>query len=522
MQDFPELSTLRSEERSLSDFPLLPSKLLAMNDKAIVFDNGETGLFKVYSLPDFGFLYSFGEIGEGPDQLKFVDQNSLQVHNQAIVVFTGEEIVKYTLDLTYAEEIQRTKLPMLGSLLPINRLVLLTDSLFISDIWEVRPGGAEHQISDVKGQASVVHFGKLPQDASTNRLEQSELYRRYLKSLVVNRESGKMVSFYIHENLIRYYSKEGYLVREVEVDFFNGRDIDRNDFTFRVEPVATKDFIYVMYIGRSKQEIIDEPMDFRPQIEIWDWDGNLIRRYLLDQPITTFAVSDDYKKLYGISFFKEDVLFEYDLNPLDVASSIVGNHGEDLLQSTTQKPRGEIRKSGSTQKVVAENDFYSMELPIGWNYATNMFKERNLISEQNGVYTNYGGYVMENHLVESKVENGACGASMQIWVSSPVTLNFDIPSYLRSRVEGFRSNNDLLDLTVREFSDSLGEGYIIRYRSRSVDPKGNTQHHIWERAIYEKDGAIIQTSFGSCELFDRYYEEVRESFATLRLKKKVQ
>lgn len=45
---------------------LRPSKLISHANKLIVFDDQTDNLFKVFSLPDVNYQYSFGAIGQGP------------------------------------------------------------------------------------------------------------------------------------------------------------------------------------------------------------------------------------------------------------------------------------------------------------------------------------------------------------------------------------------------------------------------------------------------------------------------
>ena len=87
--EIPESGVLLSKEITLGNSALLPSKILPFPDKAIIFDNGKEDLFKVYRLPEFTFLYSFGEIGEGPNEFFYVNENSLQAMEDNLVVASG-------------------------------------------------------------------------------------------------------------------------------------------------------------------------------------------------------------------------------------------------------------------------------------------------------------------------------------------------------------------------------------------------------------------------------------------------
>ncbi|MFO7825577.1 MAG: BF3164 family lipoprotein [Cyclobacterium sp.] len=488
LDEVPNAVGLESKELSLDNFPLLPSKLILLSEKAVIFNNAKKDLFKVYSLPSFDFLFSFGEIGEGPNEFSFVDPNSVQTLNENLVIFSGSQITKVKLENEKEKFTERIEV-LEGSSSPINRLVLINDSIYVSDIWEATPGGEEHLLVNLVSNEEIDKFGRYPQDPSGDQLKPGERYRQYMKTLVSHPGNGRLATFYIYQNLIKYYSEDGELLQEIEVNSDYANDSDGDDFTYRVEPFATKEFIYVLHVGKTKKEAIEQPDAFRPHLEIWDWDGNLVERYLLDQPITTFAVSPKFEKLYGMSFFKEDVIFEYNLK-----------NSKNL-------------NLGDSEKNQIENDYYQIELPAGWNYATNIAEEKNVIREKNDFYINYGGFVRER-----TKDSSGCGASIQLWLSKPINEDFDISAYIESKFADFKSNSDLEELSVQQFSNSMGKGYILRYDTRSVDPKGRENHHKWERTIYEKEGIIIETSFGSCDLFERYYDEVQLAFASLNLK----
>ena len=78
---------------------------------------------------------------------------------------------------------------------------------------------------------------------------------------------------------------------------------------------------------------------------------------------------------------------------------------------------------------------------------------------------------------------------------------------------------DPVPLTVKEISgDEKSKGYRLNYANQLVDSKGVKYIHQNEVTIIEKKNRIIQTFFGSCDVYEHYYEKVQEALATLTLK----
>ncbi|GHV65272.1 hypothetical protein FACS1894199_05540 [Bacteroidia bacterium] len=72
---------------------------------------------------------------------------------------------------------------------------------------------------------------------------------------------------------------------------------------------STQQFIYTLYSNK----ILADPDLTCSHLLVFDWDGNPIKRYLLDTPLTTFCINSQGTKLYGIAFMPETTIVQYDL-----------------------------------------------------------------------------------------------------------------------------------------------------------------------------------------------------------------
>lgn len=514
IREIPDSGNLISKEITLAKAALLPSKILLFEDKAVIFDNKKEELFKVYSLPDFSFLYSFGKIGEGPDEFRFVDANSLQRLENNLVVVSSLNMIKVRLGEEGAILGETFDLITSNSE-PVNRLLLVNDSIYVSDIFDAIPGAPEHQMTRLGLNEEVTKFGKYPQIPSDNNLPEGSLYREYLKTMVVNPKDGRMAAFYSHQNLIKFYSTKGDLLEEIEVESTLEDYSEEETPMYRVEPYATDEHIYVMYVGKTKKEVEEQFETFRPHLEIWDWEGNLLQRFSFDRPITTFAFSKKFQKLYGLSFFKEDVLFEYDLKEFVISDQGLGKKEKGISTGRDKNTKKQGKAFNAEEKIIAENDFFSIELPAGWDYPSMVTEEeKNPLTAKDGLYSTGGIYV--NHKPEDK---SFCGVVMEVRVVYPIEELFDVNGYIKSRLDRFRSWTNVNGLSIEEIEIVKGQkGFRIKYSDLPIDPKGIEHIGFNETDIYEKEGRIVEISLSSCTLFEKYYKEVKSAFATIVLK----
>lgn len=53
-----------------------------------------------------------------------------------------------------------------------------------------------------------------------------------------------------------------------------------------------------------------------PELQIWNWDGNLISRHQCDKNISMITLDKKRNKIYALDYYVEDEIYEYDLNQI--------------------------------------------------------------------------------------------------------------------------------------------------------------------------------------------------------------
>ena len=392
---------------------------------------------------------------------------------------------------------------------------MINDSTYISDVLDAKPGGPEHQMVHLSRAEEIATFGKYAENPTSENMNQSDFYRNFMKTTVVNPKDGRLAAFYIHQNQIKFYSPHGELVREIEVEIPLKNVSEEEMNLFRAEGYATSAHIFVLYLGVPKSVVMEQSDTFRPHLEIWDWDGNLLERFMLDQLITTFAVSEKYQKIYGLSFFKEDVLFEYDLKDGVQPNSLIDKNQEGNSTKKDKKTKKQDQITNPYSEIIAENDYYEMKLPVGWNDSAVREEVKIDFYETDDMYITKASFRSPKPDGKSFCDD----ASVQVRIFFPKEEAFDIGSHLDKIIDDYRSNSSLINLNVKALgSDEKSKGYRLNYANQLVDSKGNKYISYSEVDIFERENKIIRTSFRSCNLFEHYYEEVQEALSTLTLK----
>ena len=286
----------------------MPSKMLVCGKRMVVLDNTREDVFKVFSLPSLEYEYSFGKIGMGPDEFSVIDKESLNSDGEDLLFM--DKMVLKSKDLANPD----SPIKIESSVVPetketVNALRKLDDGIYVTNS-SMDDLSAEFQLLDV-GNHVVKPCGVFPDwDPSLQTSIQKKM--AYMKNICVNPKTGKKALFYYHYPVMRLYSSSNSLEKQLCFGDDRPHAINEEDkmicFT---ESYATEDYIYVMFVGKSKKEVGTDLENFHPQILVLDWGGNLVGNFKLDQPAIAFAVDGD--RLYAFSFLDMNKCYVYDL-----------------------------------------------------------------------------------------------------------------------------------------------------------------------------------------------------------------
>lgn len=290
---------------------LRPAKLKADEEKLIVFDVGNTDVFKVFSLPNLEYLYSFGNVGQGPGELTFVDKESLEYEKGILSVLDRQKFLTYSIKDSTAQLTNEQLIISEETL--FNQAKKLSPNSFI-----FTPNAFKKESTDIMEynfeKGSIAEFGE-----KTTAKEDSDFEKPYLftSMLNVNKKKERIVQFYYSKPEFKIYNFKGELLSKGIIS----NEVKKEEGTlYFVEACTTEHYIYVLWINGNKKNIMRDIDSFSPDVLVFDWEGNFVNRYRLGIPAITFAVTPDDKELIASS------LREGDMNKLYRVSLSIENN----------------------------------------------------------------------------------------------------------------------------------------------------------------------------------------------------
>jgi hypothetical protein len=307
-----EPKTLNGKEINISNKLLRPKSMSIIDNKLLVFDDINEGIFNIYDLANFKNNFTWGRKGNGPDEFQFIDDNYFRsFKNQLELIDNGKLKVLTLEDSSFNVE----TLFHFDRSYNLNRLQKVTDTIYFLDN-NIEDDTYEHVMIDLNSSNIIKYFGSYPENHQS-KLEPHIKYQVYQKFNVSNIKSGKFVTFYQFLPLIKIYSIHGNIIckimikdnESVKLDFVN---LEKNSIQF-VQPYATEDFIYVLKINMNEEKIFKEIDNIQPSLLKLNWDGVVLKHYKLDKFITRFAISEN-SELYATSMLNENIIYKFSLD----------------------------------------------------------------------------------------------------------------------------------------------------------------------------------------------------------------
>lgn len=298
----------------ITDKVLMPLKIFASEDKILILDYTRKDVFKVMQLPGYEYLYSSGNIGEGPDDFINVNPESTCLKDGIFEFLDLGRVRRFALSNVGLSEIESFSLPTLSS--PLNNLEKISDTVYIANTPVYSEDDFEHMIININSSEVGKRFGNFPK-GNFKLSNQQEKHIAFHCISTANSSSGRLATFYTYFKRFKIYDESGDLIKEVVIRP-NGekqyliKDNKLNIIHF-AEPFSSGNYVYALYIGKSVRDLENYVEEYFPLLTIWDWDGNPIAQYQLNKPITSFTISEDKHRLYGISYLNMGEIYQFEL-----------------------------------------------------------------------------------------------------------------------------------------------------------------------------------------------------------------
>lgn len=284
---------------------LNPRNIFYFDNHIVLLESNNEPIFSFWSTDNLDYEFSDGHKGGGPNEFihpgtKYFEKTDscfyiLDSHIEKQVQLVGNKI----------HVINETPIVFNDA---INQLVNLGDGTYIMAGMTDGSDNAEHVLLTPAGKTT---FGEFPEQGMKDGIEKFMLNYKITAGKIGQKS---IWDFYIYHNLIRQYSIDGKLLREISLELDNDSKnsasmlSDGSAISYWEHVVVEKDFIYALFnFGKRGTDKV-------PELQVWDWDGNLTARYQLDKWYDRFAVSDN-GVLYAMDTMNHPYeVYTYNLN----------------------------------------------------------------------------------------------------------------------------------------------------------------------------------------------------------------
>lgn len=300
------LKELKAGEITLSKEFLLPTKILIVRDKLIVFDEKNDYYFYVFDKNDYKFLYSFGKKGKGPSEFIDINPNTVQEYKNMVVFIDINNLYFYNVEKDRFKLIKEYTITLIDGQ-PINYPCIINDSIFIC-----LNMGPDKKFELVKYNYINNKFNFF--SLYPKKIDKSRNLGLYTKYIVKNDINNSIAGFYTNVDLVRFYKydKNKYKIyKEIYGKEFNSniRKI------YRVNPFVYGEFIYVQNVNYQKKDFLKYFQNNNSIIEKWNWYGEIVEIIKINRPILVYCIDKDRSKIIALTLIEEknNKIYEFNL-----------------------------------------------------------------------------------------------------------------------------------------------------------------------------------------------------------------
>ena len=277
--------------------------------------------FLLFRKADNEFIKSYGTIGKGPNEFLGPEQQVITSNGRLLAWikdFHKKDLVLLDInaDSALPEEntriLKRLKFPK--SIPSLRQSFVTKDSLLLAGILEVSRYGRRFVSYDLASKETRF-FGELP-DVKRNAQLKEMLYS-FVSDI---RPDQSRYAIAMHNfNRIEIYDSQGKTICTIGESFdrakkIRNKDILQNNLTdYYTGIVATNQYIFALKIDGSAKNFTQEKEVY---VEVFDWDGNPVHRFILQEYAQGVAYDEDSKVLYSVNHWTHGNIYKYDISQL--------------------------------------------------------------------------------------------------------------------------------------------------------------------------------------------------------------
>ena len=293
---------------SIMDLPeniLYPGQVFICEDKFVIHQHKTDTMFYVFDLKNLKYLYSFGTYGAGPNDFLQINTSNIVRTNNGLKVCS---INNTLIDIDIEEKKIHKREKLYADYELFNGFEQINDSVYLfTNMTDVDYQFLTYNTLN-RTTSSVIQYPdwldmETYKDNHISKIIDCNGYT------VTNDNSTKTAMFYGYIDCVRIFNEKWELFKTCVIGNLESKipqDYTKRIVYYPIRPQNVKNTIYNIYRGKDCPEDI---------LQIWSWDGELIKSERLGHRITSFCISENKDKMYAIKALNDGLcqLIIYDL-----------------------------------------------------------------------------------------------------------------------------------------------------------------------------------------------------------------
>ena len=284
----------------------IPNGIFVIDSTLIIFNNRKKSNFFFYNYSLSQNRFSEGYLRKGKGPIESIGAFSAGIINDSLWVHDITKMKIFKLSL--AETFDYSVLPSINTY-DIDKNFYKMCFIDDENFWGVGNLESCYKISsgDITHPGKFSHFGKFAKIPKRTPLESfKDAYSCYIYA---KPDGGNVVLAYRYTDVIEIFDVKGEINKTIKgpIGFDAEFDVEeapgyyymgKNEKTRKafVNGTVSNKFIYMLYSGYLRNE---KNWSYGQSIYVYDWDGNPVKKIILDRPVYSIGISEDDRKLYS-------------------------------------------------------------------------------------------------------------------------------------------------------------------------------------------------------------------------------
>lgn len=302
----------------LFEFGILrPFEIIKVNDNTfLIQDFKDENIFNLINFSSRKIM-SGGKKGQGPNEV--LAPPILQFRGKKILTYDSLKKTMYEVTISSDSTLSLMEFFRIDTDVQILFMVNQLDSTFIAtglfgDYW----------LAEMNKEGKIFSTIDFPKWEQTNRIPKTAISMLYTNSRMANSPDNKRIVVVTHnqgvisflyrtDSGIKEYKQIKYYPPIYKVTERGGVAYSRDNIEGFIAVVCDDNYIYTIYSGRTINSHGGMGSAYCENLLVYDWEGNPVKRYLLEIPIFRMSYDKEKNRIYGLGENPEGVLVVYQL-----------------------------------------------------------------------------------------------------------------------------------------------------------------------------------------------------------------